>query len=261
MNHRLRYKRALQVPGIALSLMSRASRLTVGPGRHVGGCCVSFSGQADGTTGGRRVRGVSGKHACAELNAMHSDGRDRLGGMRIVVLAAVFVWAFGCTSMKPPPPAGTPHPAPENKGQEEASWAESCRTFLANSVKTLGGSWGYPELAGGTLRVERNVAGTTSVTYTLELSSGEKYLVEVASVRPDLPDRAWQDQDGGSPEPAMFHGEDPWPPGEIVFRKDHGGHRGRIFAKDDNILRRHSFAAAFMTAVDYCVGEHANMFR
>jgi hypothetical protein len=59
----------------------------------------------------------------------------------------------------------------------------------------------------------------------------------------------------------MFHGEDPWPPGQIIFQKDHGGHRGRIFARDDDTLRRHNFAAAFMTAVDYCVDEHRNMTR
>src|SRR3954464_1050407 len=155
--------------------------------------------------------------------------------MKILVLAPLFVWALGCAPSRAPQSVRTPHAAPQNNGRDEGLWADSCRTFLANSAKTLGGPWGYPELAGGALRVERDAAGTTIVSYGLESASGGKYLVEVGSFRPDLPDRAWQDQDGGSPESAMFHGGAPWPPGEISFQKDHAGHRGRIFARDVNI--------------------------
>jgi len=181
--------------------------------------------------------------------------------MKILVLAPLLAWVLGCSPTRTPLPVRTPHSAPENDGQEEDPWVDSCRTFLANSAKTLGGPWGYPELAGGALRVERKAAGTTMVSYGVELASGETYLVEVASFRTDLPNRGWQDQDGGSPEPAMFHGGDPWPPGEIIFRKDYGGHTARILARDNDTERRHNFAAAFMTAVEYCVGDDSNMMR
>lgn len=172
--------------------------------------------------------------------------------MRIFVLAVAFAWAFGCSAVQ------TPQPASENR--EVDPWSGSCRAYLASSAKTLG-SWGYPELAVGTLHVSRNAAGSTIVTYRLEPVSGESYFVGVASFEASLPDREWQDQDGHSPEPAMFHGDDPWPHGEIDFKKEYGGHRARIVARDNNTERRHNFAAAFMPAVTYCVGDHSHMIR
>jgi hypothetical protein len=174
--------------------------------------------------------------------------------MRILVFAVAFFGAFGCSVMQTSPPA------PENRGREVDPWSDSCRAYLASSAKTLG-SWGYPELAAGILRVARNAAGSTIVTYRLEPVSGEFYFVGVASGEPNLPDREWQDQDGHLPEPAMLHGDDPWPPGEIDFKKDYGGHRARVVARDNNTERRHNFAAAFMPAVQYCVGDHSNMTR
>jgi hypothetical protein len=174
--------------------------------------------------------------------------------MRTFVVAPVIACLVGCGSPQ------NPRLAPNISDRQENPWAGGCQQNFANSVKVLG-PWGYPELATGILRVARSAAGLAVVSYNLERGLGEKYLVEVTSPQPRLPDREWQDQNGQSPEPAMFHGEDPWPPGEIAFRKQFGGHAARIVVQDNDTVRRHNFAAAFMPAVEYCVGDHSHMQR
>jgi hypothetical protein len=129
-------------------------------------------------------------------------------------------------------------------------WVPFCRERFAGSLGVLG-PWGYPTFAGGTLATGALPGGVATVSYRLERSSTERYLVEVTGVRPDVRDMEWVDHTGQSPQSAMFHGEDPWPPGRLAFYKHYGGHVARLVVTDSDVVRRHNFAAAFMTAVDH----------